>query len=382
MPRRIVMPVMGMYTDEGVLTSWLRPAGEHVEAGEAVAEVTTEKTTFEVPAPACGILHPVAEVGTNLRVEALMGYILAEGETLSTAESPQVLSTSEDQDVPRKQYAPPGKVRPAASPAARRLAYEHGIDLSRITGTGPSGRIVEADVRARVVPASADRRVLRKVPMAGFRQIVAEHLRSTLAAAASTTLTREVDADGLVAARQRLAGITGGPPSYSALFIKLLAWALRDFPELNAAVEDDSIVIFDDINIGFAVATPRGLVVPVIHHADSARLVDIAHAVRDLTERTLAGRLRPTDVQGGTASITNLGSHGIDAFTPILDGPQSVILGIGRIAERAVVRAGTLAVGHTCVLSLTFDHRVADGVPAARLLDAIVRRMNSEFDPA
>ncbi len=382
MPRQIVMPVMGMYTDEGVLTSWLRPAGEQVEAGEAVAEITTEKTTFEVPAPASGALHPVLGVGANLRVEDLMGYILAEGETLPTSELPQPRTTPDNQGNPSKQYAQPGKVRPVASPVARRLAAQHGVDLSGVKGTGPGGRIVEADVRSQLTAASDNRRVLRRVPMAGFRQVISEHLRTTLATAASTTLTREADADRLVAARQRLAGITGGPPSYSAIFIKLLALALRDCPDLNATVENDSIVILEDVNIGFAVATPRGLVLPVIHHADSARLVDIEHAVRDLTERTLAGKLRPTEVQGGTASITNLGGHSIDAFTPILAGPQSVILGIGRISERAVVRGGTLAVGHTCVLSLTFDHRVADGVPAAQLLDAVVRRMNSEPDLA
>jgi pyruvate dehydrogenase E2 component (dihydrolipoamide acetyltransferase) len=215
--------------------------------------------------------------------------------------------------------------------------------------------------------------------MAGFRQSIAENLRSTLSTAAPTTLTREVDASLLVVTRRQLAEKIGSAPSYSALFIKLLGRALRDFVEWNATVESDSIVVFDDIHIGFAVASPRGLIVPVIQHADSTPLLDIVHAVRDLTDRAVGARLRPADVQGGTASITNLGGHGIDAFTPILNGSQSVILGIGRIAERPVVRGGALSVNHTCVLSLTFDHRVGDGVSAAKLLDKIVSCMNSEF---
>ena len=379
MPHAIVMPTMGMYTEEGILSAWLSPAGKRVEAGEAVAEITTEKAAFEVPAPASGVLHPVAEVGTNLRVEALMGYILADGETLSTAPVEAAVPPA-DARVSVPPPAPAERSRPIASPVARRLAAQHGIDLARVGGSGPGGRIVEADILAMTAAPSGERRILRRVPMAGSRRTVAERLRSTLATAAPVTLTREVDAGALVAARRRFAEELGAAPSYSALFIKLLAGALREFPEWNAAVEDDSIVVFDEVHIGFAVAVPGGLVVPVVRDADCKTLAEIAASVGQLTERALGGRLRPADVEGGTASISNLGGHGIDAFTPILNGTQSVILGIGRIAERPVVREGALAAGRTCVLSLTFDHRVADGVPAALLLESVVRRMNQEFD--
>ncbi len=132
------------------------------------------------------------------------------------------------------------------------------------------------------------------------------------------------------------------------------------------------------INIGFAVAVPNGLIVPVVRNADSAPLGEIVRVVKDLTDRVLAGRLQPADLEGGTATISNLGSHGVDAFTPILNGAQSAILGMGRIAHRPVVRNNELAIGHTCVLSLTFDHRITDGAPAALLLDAVARRMNDQ----
>ncbi len=177
------------------------------------------------------------------------------------------------------------------------------------------------------------------------------------------------------------AGDLGCAPSYDALFIKLFAAALREHPELNAVVENETIVLLEEVNIGFAVAIPSGLVVPVVRNADKTPLAEICRSVEDLSKRVRAGRMQPADVEGGTATISNLGGQGIDAFTPILNGSQSVILGIGRISERPIVRDGSLAIGRTCVLSLTFDHRVADGAPAALLLDGVVRRMNQREIP-
>jgi pyruvate dehydrogenase E2 component (dihydrolipoamide acetyltransferase) len=386
--RAIVMPSMGMYTEEGVLAAWLRPAGTRVTIGEPVAEITTEKATFEIPAPEEGILHPVAAVGTTLRVEVLMGYILREGEAVpartsgNTSAAPHSGMSADISSAPRQDLPSVGPLR--ATPVAKRLAAQHGIDLKQAIGSGPGGRIVEADIQALiakrgpVVPTLADRQTAERVPMAGLRRSLAERLRNTLATAASTTLTREASADFLVVARQRLAAKLGQAPSYDALFIKLFAAALRERPELNAVIEGDSIVRLAEINVGFAVAVPTGLIVPVVPNADSTPFGNIVETVRNLTARALAGRLQPGDVEAGTATISNLGGHGVDAFTPILNGSQSVILGIGRIVQRPVVRNAEIAIGHTCVLSLTFDHRVADGAPAALLLDAVVRRMNDE----
>jgi pyruvate dehydrogenase E2 component (dihydrolipoamide acetyltransferase) len=384
--RAIVMPSMGMYTEEGVLTAWLRAAGSRVTVGEPVAEITTEKATFEIPAPEAGTLYPVAVVGTTLRVESLMGYILQNGEAVpastnvspaSESREPAHVSSVDNQTLPAV-----GSLR--ASPVAKRIAAQHNIDLKQVMGSGPGGRIVEADIQALIAKRgpvgqiSAEHKTAERSPMTGLRRSLAERLRNTLATAASTTLTREAGADFLVAARQRLAEKLGQPPSYDALFIKLFAAALRERPELNAMIEADSIMRLAEINVGFAVAVPNGLIVPVVRNADSAPLGKIVETVSNLTERVLSGRLQPADVEGGTATISNLGNHGIDAFTPILNGSQSVILGIGRIAQRPVVRGTALAIGYTSVLSLTFDHRVADGAPAALLLDAIVRRMNDE----
>jgi pyruvate dehydrogenase E2 component (dihydrolipoamide acetyltransferase) len=386
--RSIVMPSMGMYTEEGVLTAWLRPAGARVALGDPVAEITTEKATFEIPAPEEGILHHVVTVGTTLRVEVLMGYILRDGEAApaNATDGANAATKSENlgaSSLPRQEIPPAGPLR--ASPVAKRLAAQHGIDLQQVNGTGPGGRIVEADILALVSKPTAtgqgpavDKPAAERISLAGLRRSLAARLRTTLSTAASTTLTREANADILVSARQTLSGKLGQAPSYDALFIKLFAAALNERPELNATIENDCIIRLKEINVGFAVAVPNGLIVPVIRNADSARLRDIALAVMDLTERALAGRLQPEHLEGGTATISNLGNHGIDAFTPILNGSQSVILGIGRIAQRPVVRGAGLAIGYTCVLSLTFDHRVADGAPAGLLLDAVVRRMNDE----
>ena len=379
MARPIVMPSTGMYTAEGKLLNWLRPNGAAVAPGDAVAEVETEKSVFEIEAPEGGILRQVAEVGTTVVVEGLMGYILSEGEPLPAqpaAEPPQA-------HPPKSAPAPrvTGEIR--VSPLAKRLAAEHGLDLSQVVGTGPAGRIVEADILAAVgqrkteSPAQspfAELRIRERVPLSRMRRTIADRLRHSLSAAASLTLTREVRAGLLVALRESLRK-TGVEAPYDAIFIKLLAAALREHPSFNSYLDNDAIVVLHDVNIGFAVAVAGGLIVPVVRNADAQPLSNVAAAVRDLSRRAREGHLRPADVADATASITNLGSYGVDAFTPILNPPQSVILGIGRIVERPVADNGQLIAAPTTVLSLTFDHRVADGAPAAQLLGFIAERI-------
>lgn len=424
MPHPIVMPSLGMYTAEGTVTSWLRPAGAEVRSGEAILEVTTDKAAYEIPAPADGVVHWVAELGATLPVQGLIGYVLALGEaqppdvrqpsgspgasapgrTIGT-EAPAPSSPPHGRDdvrmardraqapTPGPASAPagspplpalPSEIR--ASPVARRLALQHGVDLAQVAGSGPGGRIIEADVAAEVARrgaapeelAGVGRRVLRTVPLAGMRRTIAVRLRQSLEATLPVTLTREVDAEALVAARSGLAREAGGAPPYDAFFVKLLAAALRERPELNAIVEGDTIVILDEVHVGVAVSVPGGLVVPVVRDADRRSLTDVAAAIDGMGRRARANGLRPEEIAGGTATITNLGAHGVDAFTPIINPPQSAILGIGRIQARPAVREGQLVARRTCVLSLTFDHRVADGAPAADLLDAFARLMQDD----
>lgn len=389
MARAIVMPGMGMYTDQGTLSNWLRPSGAEVRSGDAVAEVTTDKATYELQAPSSGLLHQLALVGDSLPVEAVLGYILSSGEAPPPSPdqgSPATATADSSDRAPAASAADASPVLSSAplraSPIARRLAAEHGINLADVIASGPGGRIVEADVLAAVAqraahapqePTMEARAVERRLPLTGMRGTIAQKLRHSLATAAAVTLTREIAADALVTARSRLGKPPDSPPPYDAIFIKVLAAALRDHPSWNATVEGDEILELSDVNIGFAVAVTGGLVVPVVRNADTQPLRAIAASVRELRHRTHSGGLRPGDLSMATATVSNLGAHGVDAFTPILGPGQSVILGTGRIAQRAVVRDGQITVGHTCMLSLTFDHRVADGAPAADLLSTVAQ---------
>jgi pyruvate dehydrogenase E2 component (dihydrolipoamide acetyltransferase) len=395
----IIMPSLGMFTAEGSLSAWLKPHGAQAAAGEPIVLVETEKTTQEIVAPADGIVHHVAEVGANLPVQALIGYILGEGEAppiesdapasgspvASSAESDSRVETLADSSAAERRGE-----RAPASPIARRLAAEYGIDLSTVRGTGPGGRIVEADIRAMRTRAAASVGaepsalttagliVRQRIPLVGTRRTIAERLRSSLSTTASVTLSRETDATQLVSARSALSAEPGLSVPYDALFVRLFALALSQRRELNAVVEGDAILVLEDINVGFAVSVESGLVVPVVQAADRRPFLELVSGMRELSERAAANRLAPEDVRGGTATITNLGAHGVDVFTPVLNPPQSVILGIGRITKRAVVIDEHLEMRSTCTLSLTFDHRVVDGVPAAQLLGVVAGLMNDD----
>lgn len=387
MARPIVMPSLGMYTAEGTLVEWLFQPGASVTTGAAIAMLETEKATYELQASEDGLLHPIVTPGTVLPVEGILGYILAPGEAAPGATA-AIAAPVEASEAAASSALPlfPNGIK--ASPIAKRIAREHGVDLARIRGSGPGGRIVEADVLVAIAegrPASSTAKTTAppaagpmRIPLTGMRGTIADRLRHSLSTAASLTLTSDTRVEALVSARRWLRPAGGDSIPFDALFIKVFAWALRQHPALNATVEERTIVRLESVNIGFAVALPEGLIVPVVKDADRRPLLEIATEVRQMTERARTGSLRPDDVSGGTASISNLGGYGIDAFTPILNPPQAVMLGIGRIAARAVVEQDRIVPGQTCVLSLTFDHRVADGAPAAQLLAALTSTIADE----
>ena len=217
-----------------------------------------------------------------------------------------------------------------------------------------------------------------RIPLSNMRRVIGARLRQSLNTSVSLTLTREVEADRLVAARRHFNQKLGLSIPLGAFFVKFLAESLRECPDMNVIIEEDSLLRLEDTHIAVAVAVPGGLLAPVVRHADCESLAAVAKTIRDLAEQARAGKLSSTYLEGASSTISNLGSYGIDAFTPLLNPPQSTTLGIGRIRARAVPRAGGVAIADVCVLSLTFDHRMADGAPAAQLLDAIARRMNDE----
>ncbi|MAG36515.1 MAG: dihydrolipoamide acetyltransferase, partial [Dehalococcoidia bacterium] len=337
----ISMPNLGMYTIEGEVSRWLVADGASVEEDQPVLELTTEKTTVEIPAPATGVLHQAVPVGGRVQVEGLLGHILSPGEAPpAAAPAADAAAPSAPASAPplMRAAAPAGRAsrgRLRATPVARRRAKELGIDLTMVAGSGPGGRITEADVRAAaeagagqteaVAPASETLpRVLRRVPLTGMRGLIAQRMQQSLATTAQLTLTREVDAGPLVQAREALVvrGTDEGMRvSYDVLLAKSLAAALLEHPALNAVIEGEEVVLLADAHIGVAVAVEDGLVVPVLRDAANRPVLHLARELTELADTARQGRLQPDEMEGGTVTLTNLGAHNIDAFPPIINPP-------------------------------------------------------------
>ncbi len=272
---------------------------------------------------------------------------------------------------------------PIITPVARRLADEAGLDWRSLRGSGPRGQITRQDVEAalasvppappvRPTPLSSPPDLLDTIPLTGVRRLIAERMARSQRETAAVTLTSEADAAELVELRRRLAE-QGIPVSYNDLLIAVLARALREHPRLNASQEGDTIKLWRRIDIGLAVDTDRGLLVPVVRNADQKGLAQLAAETKDLAERARRGQITPDELRGSTFTLTNLGMFGVDAFTPIINLPETAILGVGRIRERPAALAGQVVVRPLVWLSLTFDHRLVDGGLAARFLQRVTQ---------
>jgi pyruvate dehydrogenase E2 component (dihydrolipoamide acetyltransferase) len=396
MVTEVILPKLGQTMEEGTIVEWLKHEGEPVQRGEVLFMVETDKATLEVEASARGflrkILVPVGETVPVLTVVALIAKTLDEDISAYKSQfqvdetaQPAALELEPLSAEPQGEALKPETGRVIASPRARRLARDKGVDLAQVTGSGPNERIVERDVVAYLeasqeaipsVPAPARAVVpVTEVPMSGVRAVIAQRMHKSHQITAPVTLTTEADATAFVELRERLkAGLAdelGFNIGYNDLLIKLVAQALRQFPYMNARLDGEVIRELGEIHIALAVDTDRGLLVPVIRNADRKGVTKIAREVRELVERARAGKALPDELSGSTFTITNLGMHEIDAFTPIINLPETAILGVGRIKARPAVVEGELCVRQTMWLSLTFDHRLVDGGPAARFLQYI-----------
>jgi len=370
---------------EGRLVKWLVAEGQTIRKGEPVAEVETDKIVTEVEAPADGVLaRIVAQPDEAVEVAGLLGWIAAPGEELPPAEEepePQRATVDTAMKAPALERKLPGDAeRVRASPRARRLARDLGVDVQRVRGSGPKGRITGEDVEAYAArmrekgpPPAPEIPAREVVPVTSVRALIAQRTAESAQTVAAVTLFTEVEADGLSRLREELSEALGSALGYDELFIKIAARVLRDFPNMNVRLTEEGPQQLAQINIGFALDTEQGLLVPVIRDADRKGLRQIAREVQELVERARAGRVLPDELAGGTFTITNLGMYGVECFTPIIYPPQCAILGIGQIAPRAVVVDGELVVRETVWLSLTFDHRLVDGGPAARFMQRIAR---------
>lgn len=412
MVTEVILPVLGETMNEGTIVEWVKKEGDPVERGDILFVLESDKATLEVEAPTKGflrqILVPAGQTVPVLTVVALITTTadedLAASVPVSEAQIAEAAepTTIEPETLKPETWQP--ETRIFASPRARKLAQEKGVDLALVTGTGPNGRIVERDVltyigvservgeagveAAVVSPPSApavEAPAVESVPFTGLRRIIAERMATSARTTARVTLVTEADATAFVEIREQLkARVTeewGFAPGYNDLLGLIVARALREFPYMNAHLSADGQTIERQsvVNLGMAVDTERGLLVPVIRNADQKGLRAFGTELRALVERARAGKSLPDDLTGGTFTITNLGMYDVDAFTPIINPPETAILGVGRIQPKPVARDGEIVVRQMWALSLAFDHRLVDGAPAARFLQRIKQLIENPY---
>ena len=386
----VVMPKFGLTMTEGTIQQWFKSEGDAIKTGEALFEVETEKVLYEVEAPTDGTVakllyavEAVVGVGLPVAIIAEAGEEVAEvaaryadapaAAPAAAPPEPAPVATSAPSPAPQEKRG-----RVPVTPAARKLAKEHSIDLSGVAGTGPRGRITREDVQKiidsggqaapppapTVAPAATE-----DIPLRGMRKVIAERMHQSLQGSAQLTISTEADVTQLIDRRQEVRQEFN--VTYTDFIVQACAHALRQHPRMNAYLEGDIIRANSDIHVGLAVALDEGLIVPVVRDADKKSLKDIAAEAKTLAEKARASQLKLEEVSGGTFTVSNLGMYGVDAFTPIINAPQSGILGVGRIVEKPVIHRGEVTRRSMMVLSLTFDHRVIDGAPAGAFLQTV-----------
>ena len=413
MPTQILMPALSPTMTEGNLARWLKKEGDTIKAGQVIAEIETDKATMEVEAVDEGrllkILVPAGAQG--VKVNALIAILAEEGEENLTAEAAmaklgagtakptaaapapavadQAKTTAAEKPVAATAQ-PSGGARVLASPLAKRLAEQTGVDLKNVRGTGPNGRIVKADVEsAKTAPKSASRSAAAPaqgvdardyadklgmaydaIPNSSVRKVIARRLTEAKQLIPHFYLSIDCEIDALLDLRKSLNEATGAKVSVNDCVIRAVALALKKVPAANASWTDDAILQYKDVDVSVAVATPNGLITPIIKQADTKNLTQISSAMKDLAARARDGKLKPEEFQGGGFSVSNLGMFGIKSFSAIINPPQSCILAVGAGEQRAVVRNGQLAVATVMTCTLSIDHRSVDGAVGAEFLAA------------
>ena len=374
MATTVIMPQMGYDMREGTVVRWHKREGDDVARGDILAEIETDKATVEMEAFSPGILGKiVAEEGRTVPVGDPIAVIVSPGEAVpeleQVAASPSSPAANPEPAAP--QTAPPASGDVKASPLARRLAREKGIPLDSISGTGPGGRITEADVlraeEAGGVSAPASQEGAEISPM---RRAIARITAQSKREVPHFYVTAEVNMNQAMSVRGQVNETLpeGQRVSINDLIVKASALALVKHPKFNASLGGDRLVMHEDLNIGIAVALQQGLIVPSINRCQDRSLVDIAKASSDLVRRTQENRLRAEEYSGSTFSISNLGMHDVDSFAAIILPPNAAVLAVGAVREQPVAQDGQIVVGQVMKATLSVDHRVADGAEGAAFL--------------
>jgi len=388
MPINITLPRLGWSMEEGKFLAWLKKDGDFIKEGDPIFTLESDKAAQEVEAIDSGLLHIAPDgpkPGDVIKVGHVLGYLLAEGESAPVSNQPEI-KTSQLSEPPQAgennlihSSAPillPTKSRTEtpASPRARRAAKEHRVDLATLAPTGKGRRIRERDVLAAATSISTSG--MKQVPLTPMRRAIAARLMHSRQTTVPVTITARCDATTLLAFRQQLKSLSSSLqhaiPTINDIFVKLAAAALRQHPMLAATWAEDHLLLPESIHLGIAVDTEAGLLVPVIRDVGTSTLTQIAVQSQKLIASARAGQLAAADMQGACFTLSNLGSLGVEAFTPVINPPESAILGIGAIVREAVpLDDGTFTARDRLTLSLTFDHRVNDGAAAARFLQTI-----------
>jgi len=386
----IVIPRLGLTMEWGRVVQWFFKEGEEVKQGQPLFALETEKATVDVEAQDSGKLHILPELmGEELPVGTIIGYFELIDNTIGTAEKP---SESSERKEEFKQISStmviPTQVLPATPIKEHRPIKQPEETIATVLPGQVLGAIKNqtnvglSSLQAQKLHPTFEQQI---ASLSGIRQIIAKHMSDSAHTTAPVTLTIQVDATALVQFREQVkmdvSNCVGTLPSYNDMFILLVGKAIQKFPQINASLTNQGIVEHKEINIGLAVDTPRGLLVPVIRKVQSKKLIEIASETRRLAESAQNGNSLPDDLHGGTFTITNLGKYEIDAFTPIINLPECAILGIGSISPQAVVmQERKIEIREMLVLSLTFDHRVIDGAPAARFLQYLKHLIEKPVD--
>jgi pyruvate dehydrogenase E2 component (dihydrolipoamide acetyltransferase) len=352
------LPDLGEGLTEGEVARWLVVEGQEIAEDDPLVEIQTDKATVEIPSPYAGtVLQILVAEGEVAPVGTVLVVVGEPGEAVpDTSRRPSRETTS----------SAPGHsrgARVAATPVVRKVAQELGVDLATVTGTGPAGRITEEDVRGAAQAGPSEG---RRVPLRGVRRLVAEHMARAHREVAPVTWVEECDFEAVP------------PETLVASVVKACVESLAEFPELNARLERDDIVELDRYDVGVAVQTEQGLVVPVVRGADSLSVDAIDAELRRLADGARAGTLKPGEVRGSTFTVTSAGKLAGLFQTPIVNHPEVAILSIGRVAPRPVVRDGEVVVRQTGTIAVTFDHRVVDGARAAEFGLGVIRRLQAE----